>query len=111
MVFMISLRIGGEEKHYGNEDRRNRGKGDPATLMPEFISIVRWQNEYDRFAPRSTAEKPSNHLRLVICHIFDYTARSDRHCLRFNRPPLDDIPAVGIPFFPSKERIYDVDYR
>ncbi|MBA8899281.1 MULTISPECIES: hypothetical protein [unclassified Phyllobacterium] len=108
---MISLLIDGEQTHYGKAAWRNRGKDDPAMLMPESISIVRWQNEYDRFAPCSTAEMPSNHLRLVICHIFDYTARSDRLCLRFNRPPLDDIPAVGIPFFPSKERIYDVDYR
>jgi small subunit ribosomal protein S15 len=51
----------------------------------------------------STAQKPTNHLRLVICHIFDYTARSDGLCLRFNRPQLDDIPAVGIPFSLQKK--------
>nr|WP_305848989.1 30S ribosomal protein S15 [Phyllobacterium sp. 628] len=49
------------------------------------------------------AEKRSNHLRLVICHIFDYTARSGGLCYRFNRPPLDDIPAVGIPFSLQKK--------
>ncbi|MCH4554180.1 hypothetical protein MKW35_16275, partial [Aestuariibaculum sp. L182] len=66
---------------YGKADWRQRGGQGHAMLMPQFPSNIRWQNVYDRFAPGSTAEKRSNHLRLVICHIFDYTARSDRLCL------------------------------
>jgi len=46
-----------------------------------------------------------NHLRLVICRIFDYTAPSDKQCSRFNRPPLDDIPAVGIRFLFKRKDI------
>lgn len=80
-------------------------------LMPKFTSIVRWQNMYDRFTLVSPAEKRPNHLRLVICHIFDYTARSDGLCLPLKPAPAGRHPGRGHPVFPSKERTYDVDYR
>jgi hypothetical protein len=43
--------------------------------------------------------------------VFLYMRRSIALWRHVHRPPLDDIPAVGILFSSSKERINDVDNR